>query len=123
MSSLAAGDHVYGVIRGSDVNNDGARKSDYSSYAPEGQFQVIRDAQKAAEINPETVTYVESSSTASPLGDPIEVASLTRAFREGTAGNEQNGFCALGAVKPNVGVLDAAAAAAAFTKAVLRTPR
>lgn len=114
--ALADGDHIYAVIRGSAVNNDGSRKSDYTGYAPDGQFQVIRAAQEAAGVSPETVAYVESSSTASPLGDPIEVASLTRAFRLGT---EKKGFCALGAVKPNIGVVDTASEAAAFIKAVL----
>ncbi len=114
--ALADGDHVYAVVRGRAVNNDGARKRDYTGYAAEGQHQVIRQAQEAAGVSPETITYVESSSTASPLGDPIEVESLTRAWRRAT---DRKGFCALGAVKPNIGIVDTAAGAAAAIKAAL----
>jgi acyl transferase domain-containing protein len=69
-----------------------------------------------AGVDPGSITLVEAHGTATPLGDPIEVAALTQAFRAGTA---EKGFCALGSVKSNIGHLDAAAGVAGLIKAVL----
>src|SRR5207253_995306 len=67
-------------------------------------------------IDPETVTYIETHGTATPLGDPIEIAALTQAFRDHT---QRTGFCAIGSVKTNIGHLDAAAGVAGLIKTVL----
>lgn len=114
--ALRDGDRVYAVIKGTAVNNDGARKDGYTTYSGEGQVQVVTQALEQAGINPDSVTYVESSSTASPIGDPIEVESLTKAFRART---DRRGYCTLGALKPNIGGLDVAAGCAALIKAAL----
>ncbi|HEX6862771.1 MAG TPA: type I polyketide synthase, partial [Thermoanaerobaculia bacterium] len=114
--ALADGDPVLAVIRGSALNNDGAQKAGFTAPSPEGQAQVIRAAQLQAGVDPATIGYVEAHGTATPLGDPIEVAALTRAFRLGT---DRRGFCALGSVKTNIGHLDAAAGVAGLIKAVL----
>jgi phthiocerol/phenolphthiocerol synthesis type-I polyketide synthase E len=82
----------------------------------EGQAQVIRAAQLVADVEADTITYVEAHGTATPLGDPIEVAALTKAFREST---DRRGFCLLGSVKTNIGHADAAAGVAGFIKTVL----
>ncbi|SLM50075.1 putative Polyketide synthase [Nitrospira japonica] len=112
----AAGDHVLAVIKGSAVNNDGAQKVGYTAPRIEGQAKVIQAAQAAAGVEPDSITYVEAHGTATPMGDPIEVAALTQAFRAGT---DRRGFCALGSVKTNIGHLDAAAGIAGLIKAVL----
>jgi acyl transferase domain-containing protein len=112
----AAGDNVIAVIRGSAVNNDGAAKVGYTAPAVEGQARVIALAQAAAGVSPDTIGFVEAHGTATPLGDPIEVAALTRVFRGQTA---RRGFCALGSVKSNLGHLDAAAGVAGLIKAAL----
>jgi acyl transferase domain-containing protein len=114
--ALAAGDVIHAVIKGSAINNDGGVKIGYSAPGPEGQYQVIRAAQLAAEVDPETITYVEAHGTATAIGDPIEVAALTRAFRSTT---EKKGFCAIGSVKSNVGHLRSAAGVTAVIKAAL----
>ncbi len=114
--AIRDGDRVYAVIKGTAINNDGARKDGYTTYSGEGQTQVITQALEQAGIHPETVTYVESSSTASPIGDPIEVESLTRAYRART---DRRGYCTLGALKPNIGGLDVAAGCAALIKSAL----
>jgi acyl transferase domain-containing protein/acyl carrier protein len=114
--ALADGDHVRAVIKGAAVNNDGAAKVGYTAPSVEGQAQVIAMAQAAGRIDPRTVTFVEAHGTATDLGDPIEVAALTQAFRRGT---NDNGFCALTSVKANVGHLDTAAGVAGLLKAVL----
>jgi amino acid adenylation domain-containing protein/FkbM family methyltransferase len=114
--ALADGDPIRAVILGSAINNDGAHKVGFTAPSIEGQAEVISAAQARAEISPDTVTYIEAHGTGTPLGDPIEVAALTRAFRPGT---ERNGFCALGSVKTNIGHLGAAAGVAGLIKAVL----
>jgi len=112
--ALADGDHVHAVILGSAVNNDGYRKVGYTAPSVEGQIEVISTAHALAGVPAETVTLVEAHGTATPMGDPVEVAALTRAFA-----TEARGFCALGSVKTNVGHLDAAAGVASLVKAAL----
>ena len=113
----ADGDTIVAVIRGTAVNNDGSGKVSYSAPSVGGQAEVIQSAQALAGVEPGTVTYVEAHGTATPLGDPIEVAALTRAFRAGGAQGE--GFCALGSLKTNVGHLEAASGVAALIKTAL----
>ncbi|HEY0602392.1 MAG TPA: SDR family NAD(P)-dependent oxidoreductase [Herpetosiphonaceae bacterium] len=115
-SALHDGDQIYAVIKGSALNNDGAQKVGYTAPSVEGQARVIAEALATAGVEPETISYVETHGTATALGDPIEVAALTEAYRAGT---DKTGFCALGSVKTNIGHLDAAAGVAGLIKAVL----
>ncbi|HEY9670136.1 MAG TPA: SDR family NAD(P)-dependent oxidoreductase [Waterburya sp.] len=114
--ALADGDYIYAVIKGSAINNDGALKVGYTAPSEEGQVKVIRAAQVMAEVEPETITYMETHGTGTPLGDPIEIAAMTRAFRATT---DKKGYCAIGSVKTNIGHLDAAAGIAGLIKTVL----
>jgi amino acid adenylation domain-containing protein len=100
------GDQIYAVIRGFAANNDGSAKVGYTAPSVEGQSRVIALAQAAAGVEPETIGYIEAHGTATPLGDPIELAALAQAF--GTRGGKKN-FCAVGTAKTNVGHLDIAA--------------
>ena len=100
------GDQVYAVIRGFAANNDGSAKVGYTAPGVEGQARVIALAHEAAGVNPETVGYIEAHGTGTPLGDPIELAALTKAFRAHT---DRAQFCAIGTAKTNVGHLDIAA--------------
>jgi acyl transferase domain-containing protein len=109
-------DTILAVIKGSAINNDGALKVGYTAPSVEGQAAVIEEALAMADVEPETISYVEAHGTATPLGDPVEVAALTRAFGAQT---ERTGFCAIGSVKTNIGHLDAAAGVAGFIKTVL----
>jgi len=114
--ALADGDRIRAVIKGSAVSNDGARKVGFTAPGADGQTRVIRAALLAAEVDPDTIGYVEAHGTGTPVGDPIEVAALTRAFREST---QRRGFCALGSVKTNIGHLGVAAGSGSLAKAVL----
>jgi phthiocerol/phenolphthiocerol synthesis type-I polyketide synthase E len=114
--ALADGDCIHAVIKGAAINNDGSFKVGYTAPSVEGQAKVIRAAQIMAEVQPETVTYIETHGTATALGDPIEMAALTQAFRAGT---QKKGFCAIGSVKTNIGHTDAAAGIAGLIKTVL----
>ena len=114
--AVAAGDHICAVIKGCAINNDGSLKIGYTAPSVEGQAEVIAMAQANSGIEPETISYIETHGTGTPLGDPIEIAGLTRAFRAGTAAK---GFCAIGSVKSNIGHLDAAAGIAGLIKTVL----
>nr|ABS90478.1 PKS [Streptomyces albus] len=116
--ALADGDTVHAVIKGTAVNNDGSDKTGYTAPSVQGQAAVVAEAQEIADVGPETVSYVEAHGTATPLGDPIEVAALNQAFnREGAA--LAPGSCALGSVKTNVGHLDTAAGMAGLIKTIL----
>ncbi|MDD1059816.1 acyltransferase domain-containing protein [Streptomyces cocklensis] len=112
----ADGDGVDAVILATAVNNDGSLKAGYTAPSVDGQADVIAEALALADIAPATVGYVETHGTGTPLGDPIEIAALTRAFRSGT---DDQGFCAIGSVKSNVGHLDAAAGVTGLIKAAL----
>jgi acyl transferase domain-containing protein/thioesterase domain-containing protein len=110
------GDHIYAVIKGSAINNDGSSKVDYTAPSVDQQSAAIVEAISNAGIDANTITYVEAHGTGTTLGDPIEVAALTKAFRNFT---KEKGFCALGSVKTNLGHLDAAAGVASLIKTAL----
>ncbi|HVQ53584.1 MAG TPA: type I polyketide synthase, partial [Thermoanaerobaculia bacterium] len=114
--ALAQGDSIVAVIRGFALNNDGSSKVGYMAPSVEGQAAVIATAQAVADVDAETIGYVETHGTGTPLGDPIEVAGLTRAFRSAT---KAKGFCAIGSLKPNIGHMDIASGVAGLIKAAL----
>ena len=104
--ALADGDTIRAVIRGSAINNDGAGKIGYTAPSVEGQASVIAEAQALAGVNSDEISYVEAHGTGTVLGDTIEIAGLTKAFRKTS---QKKGFCAIGSVKTNIGHLGAAA--------------
>ena len=104
------------LIKGSAINNDGARKVGYAAPSVDAQAAVIRAAHVMSEIPADTVGYVEAHGTGTALGDPIEVEALKSAFRAST---EQLQFCALGSIKSNIGHLDTAAGVAGLIKSAL----
>jgi acyl transferase domain-containing protein/thioesterase domain-containing protein len=110
------GDLIHAVIRGTAINNDGARKVGYLAPSVAGQADAIAEALTVADTEADSISYVETHGTGTAVGDPIEIAALTRAFRTST---ERNGFCAIGSLKTNIGHLDAAAGVAGFIKTVL----
>ena len=114
--AVAAGDYIYAVIKGTAINNDGSRKVGYTAPSVDGQAEVIRRAQARAGVEPGSIGYVEAHGTGTDLGDPVEIAALTKAFRAGTPAV---GFCALGSLKSNVGHMDAAAGVAGLIKTAL----
>jgi acyl transferase domain-containing protein len=112
----ADGDTVRALILGSAVNNDGCGKVGYTAPSVEGQAAVITEALAAADVEPETISYLEAHGTATPLGDPVEIQALRRAFGDRNGGA---GLRAIGSVKSNVGHLDIAAGIAGLLKVVL----
>jgi amino acid adenylation domain-containing protein len=118
--ALADGDTVYAVLLGGAVNNDGSQRASFTAPSPDGQAAVITAAQEAAGVDARSIGYVEAHGTATPLGDPIEIEGLTRAFRRHTP---DNGFCAIGSLKSNVGHTVIAAGVAGLIKASLALHR
>ncbi|AUX80123.1 hybrid non-ribosomal peptide synthetase/type I polyketide synthase [Sinorhizobium fredii] len=114
--ALRDGDHIFAVIRGYGVNNDGSEKVGFTAPSVAGQAGAIAAALAGADVDPATIGYVECHGTATPLGDPIEFGGLRAAFAET---NERRGSCALGSVKGTVGHLDAAAGVTSLIKAAL----
>ncbi|MBL6431972.1 MAG: hypothetical protein HPM95_15920 [Alphaproteobacteria bacterium] len=114
--ALADGDHIWAVIRGSAINNDGASKMSYTAPGIDGQAEAIALAQELADVHPETLSYIEAHGTGTLLGDPIEVEALTRAFRLKTQATE---IAALGSLKANIGHTVHAAGVASTIKLAL----
>ncbi len=114
--ALADGDPVIALIRGGAVNNDGGAKASFMAPSSAGQAAVVAQAQARAGVSPRSIGYVEAHGTATPIGDPIEVEGLTRAFRLGTA---DTGFCRIGSLKSNVGHMVIAAGVAGVIKTAL----
>jgi acyl transferase domain-containing protein/acyl carrier protein/aryl carrier-like protein len=112
----ADGDHIYGVIKATAVNNDG-HTFGYSVPNPTAQAEVIRQALDNAGIDARSISYVEAHGTGTKLGDPIEISGLTEAYGADT-GDKQ--FCAIGSVKSNIGHLESAAGIAQLTKVLLQ---
>nr|WP_226887786.1 non-ribosomal peptide synthetase [Paenibacillus polymyxa] len=108
-------DHIYAVIKGSAVNNDGTSAGITAPNSLAGEDVIVR-AWKDAGIDPDTITYIEAHGTGTKLGDPVEIDGIRRAFRQYT---DRNQFCAIGSVKTNVGHLDNSAGITGFLKAVL----
>lgn len=114
--AIADGDTVYAVMRGAAINNDGSDRASFTAPSPDGQATVIAAAQDDAGVDARSISYVEAHGTATPLGDPIEIEGLTRAFRRHTP---DSGFCAIGSLKSNVGHMVIAAGAASLIKTSL----
>lgn len=114
-AAIRDNDQIYAVIKGSAVNHDG-RTNGLSAPSPQSQAEVIKQAYENAGVHPETVTYIEAHGTGTPLGDPIEFEGLNRAFESFT---DKRRYCALGAVKTNIGHLESAAGVAGIIKIIL----
>lgn len=114
--ALRDGDRIHAVILGSAINNDGSNKVGYLAPSVDGQAASIVEALSIANVTPDTIDYVETHGTGTPVGDPIEVTALTQAFRTGT---DKSGFCGIGSLKTNIGHLDTAAGVASLIKTVL----
>lgn len=113
--AVAAGDHIYAVVKGSAINNDGYAKVGYLAPSVDGQAAVVREALGISGVPADRIGYLEAHGTGTPVGDPIEIAALTQAYRAST---ERSGFCAIGSLKTNIGHLDTAAGIAGLMKAV-----
>ncbi|MFY9825408.1 MAG: amino acid adenylation domain-containing protein, partial [Thermoanaerobaculia bacterium] len=114
--ALAEGDTVYAVIKGSACNNDGSLKVSFMAPSIEGQVEVYRQAYENAGVDPRTVSYVECHGTGTALGDPIEIAALSRVFADEDG---RRNYCAIGSLKTNIGHLDTAAGVSGLIKAAL----
>ena len=110
------GDHIFAVIRGYGINNDGAAKVGFTAPSIDGQAAAIEMAHANAGVEARSISYVECHGTATPLGDPIEVAALTKAFQASTSERQ---FCAVGSVKSNIGHLDVGAGVVGLIKTAL----
>lgn len=109
------GDHIYGIVKGIGISNDGGGKGSFTAPSVEGQSEAIFRALADADTDPSEISYVETHGTATPIGDPIEMEGLHDAFGE----QSEKHFCAIGSIKSNMGHLTAAAGAAGFIKTIL----
>ncbi|MGA9771256.1 MAG: condensation domain-containing protein [Blastocatellia bacterium] len=114
--AIADGDFIHAVIKGSAINNDGSAKVGYTAPSLDGQAKAIKAALRTASIRPDTISCIEAHGTGTPLGDPIEIAALRKAFASVT---EEKQFCAIGSVKSNIGHLGEAAGVAGLIKTIL----
>ncbi|PGD97837.1 SDR family NAD(P)-dependent oxidoreductase [Bacillus wiedmannii] len=114
-AALQDGDHVYGVIKSSGINQDG-KTNGITAPSTLSQMELEQSVYQKANINPETITYVETHGTGTKLGDPIEIEALTNSFRKYT---NKKGYCAIGSVKTNIGHAATAAGGASLAKVLL----
>lgn len=114
--ALEDNDPIRAVIKGSAVTNEGSLKMDFNAPGVDGQAEVVAIAQANGDCRADSIGYVETHGTGTALGDPIEIESLTQAFREDT---DKKQFCAIGSVKPNIGHLYTASGVISFIKTVL----
>ncbi len=114
--AVADGDHIYGLLRGIATNNDGGDATGFYSPSVNGQSRLIRTVLERTGIDPRSIGYVEAHGTGTKLGDPVELAALTEAYREHT---DDTGYCGIGSVKSNIGHLDTAAGLAGSVKVLL----
>ncbi|WP_161964279.1 non-ribosomal peptide synthetase/type I polyketide synthase [Chitinophaga flava] len=112
--AIADKDHIYAVIKGSAMNNDGNAKAGYTMPGVEGQAECIRIAHKIAGVAPAHISYVETHGTGTIIGDPIEITALNKAFN-----NDTQHRCAIGSIKSNMGHADEAAGIAGLIKTAL----
>lgn len=111
------GDTVHALIKGTAINNDGSLKIGYTAPSAQGQAAAISEALALSGVSADSISYVEAHGTGTgDSGDPIEVAALSKAYRQET---ERVGYCAIGSVKSNIGHPDAAAGVAGIIKTVL----
>lgn len=114
--ALRDGDRILGVIRGSAINNDGKDKVGFLAPSVSGQARVISEALAVAGVEAREISYVEAHGTGTRVGDPIEIAGLTQAFRQTTSDKQ---FCAIGSLKTNFGHAGEAAGICGFIKTLL----
>ncbi len=119
--AIPDGDSIHAIIKGSAINNDGAVKVGYTAPSVEGQAAVITEALAVADVEADTVSYVETHGTGTQMGDPIEIRALTKAFVADTDRKDHctTASCAIASVKTNIGHLAGAAGIASLIKAVL----
>ncbi|WP_316173212.1 polyketide synthase, partial [Bradyrhizobium sp. SZCCHNRI2049] len=114
--AIEADDQIYAVIRGTSINH-GGKTNGYTVPNPTAQTELVRAAMEKAGIGARSLSYIEAHGTGTELGDPIEIAGLTQAFRRDTQDTQ---FCAIGSAKSNIGHLEAAAGIAGLTKVILQ---
>jgi acyl transferase domain-containing protein/enoyl-CoA hydratase/carnithine racemase/acyl carrier protein/NADP-dependent 3-hydroxy acid dehydrogenase YdfG len=110
------GDHIYGVIRGSALTH-GGKTNGYTVPNPQAQTSAISRALAESKTDPRHISYIEAHGTGTKLGDPIEIAALSRAFHQYTADRQ---FCRIGSAKSNIGHCESAAGIAGLTKVLLQ---
>lgn len=125
-AALADGDTIHALIRSVAINNDGGGKASFTAPSVDGQSAVVAAALAAAGVEPHDISYVEAHGTATPLGDPVEVQALTRAYRDAAprdaaprSADTRRPFCRIGSAKSNIGHTVIAAGATGVIKTAL----
>ncbi|WP_096700798.1 type I polyketide synthase [Magnetospirillum sp. 15-1] len=113
--AVADGDNIYGVIRGTALNNDGGRKASYAGTSVRGQTDVMKAALAQSGFDPTSIGSVECHGTGTTVGDPREFTALQRAFE----GDRREGKCPIGSTKPNIGHSEQSAGLASMIKTAL----
>lgn len=108
--------HIYAVIKGSAINNDGYALS-IMAPSDDGQFDVLERAYTDADIDPSDVNYVEAHGTGTTIGDPIEIHALGKFFKKYHSDSEKSNIF-VGSVKSNIGHLLTAASGAGLAKVI-----
>jgi phthioceranic/hydroxyphthioceranic acid synthase len=107
----ADGDRILAVLRGTAANQDG-HTINIATPSQSAQVEAYRTALAAGGVEADTVGMVEAHGPGTPIGDPIEYASLAEVY--GTEGP-----CALASVKTNFGHTQSTSGVLGLAKAIL----
>jgi acyl transferase domain-containing protein/NADPH:quinone reductase-like Zn-dependent oxidoreductase/aryl carrier-like protein len=116
--AVADGDHIYAVVLGSAVENEGRSSGYLLTPSETAQIDTMRRACQRAGVDPRDVGYVEAHGTGTPTGDPIELRALDAVYGTG-AGRPLADPLLVGSVKTNIGHAEAAAGIGGLIKAAL----
>lgn len=111
-------DHIYSVIKGIGINNDGSNKIGYTAPSVQLQREAIQNALEEANVEKNSIAYIETHGTATSLGDKVEITALTKALA-GDDDKDKEHKIPIGSVKSNIGHLDVAAGVAGIIKTSL----
>lgn len=113
-AAVRDGDRIYGLIRGSVVNQDG-HTNGITVPNIDAQIAMLEKAYDKAGLEPADITYVEAHGTGTAVGDPIEVNAICHALRK----NNKSKVIHIGSVKSNMGHLEPASGVAGLSKLLL----
>ena len=108
------GDRIHAVILASGVNADGTRKSGLTIPSTAAQSELMQRVLTQSGLAPDDLDFIEAHGTGTPVGDPVEAASIGQVYGKG-----RSTPMPIGSVKANLGHLEPASGMAGLVKTIL----
>ncbi|MFF0547064.1 acyltransferase domain-containing protein [Nocardia thailandica] len=109
------GDRIYAVVKATGANQDG-RTTAITVPSAHAQEELARTVLRRSGLAAREVTYVEAHGTGTPVGDPIELRAIGRAYGAPTGRPDRLG---VGSLKATLGHTEAASGVAGIIKSAL----